>query len=173
MRVWTWSALVTAAAAACVTAASAQQPAGYGCTSTPSAAGTQTIRCASVTIVAESGAKFTLLDRDKNGQIDAVDLASKAVLVEAAKQKKGRTFEVITPQAIAAVRGTQWAVDAEGTKTSVFVQIGIVGVQRRPAPGRVDLGPGQGVDVDASAAPLDVRYWPEPRVTALLARLGR
>lgn len=167
---------VAALAAACLYAGAAsaqQQPAALGCTTSPSAAGTETVRCAGVTIVAESGARYTLLDRDRNGRIDGVDLQSKAVLVEAEKQKKGRTFEVITPQAIAAVRGTRWAVDAEGSKTSVFVQIGVVGVQRRPAPGRVELGPGQGVDVDASTTPLEVRYWPEPRVTALMARLGR
>ena len=40
-------------------------------------------------------------------------------------------FKVITPQAIAAVRGTKWAVDAVENQTSVFVVNGQVAVGRR------------------------------------------
>ncbi|MDB5501182.1 MAG: hypothetical protein JWR89_1084 [Tardiphaga sp.] len=171
MRLFILAAL---ALGACLGTASAQQ-AGMGCTAQPSAAGTQTLRCgAGLTIVAESGAQFTLLDRDGNGHVDAVELQSKAVFVEAPKKKTGKPFEVITPQAIAAVRGTKWAVDAEGTKTSVFVDTGRVAVRRTTAPGQVVLGPGEGVDVDAaSSAPLEVKRWGAPRVAALMARLGR
>jgi hypothetical protein len=155
-------------------AASAQQP-GMGCTATPVALGSpQTIRCgAGLTIIAEDGATFTLLDRDNNGRVDGIDLKSKAVLVTAPKKKTGQQFEVMTPQAIAAVRGTTWAVDAEGIKTSVFVDTGRVSVRRPTVPGRVVLGPGEGVDVDESATPLTVKRWPAPRVAALMARLGR
>ncbi|MET0720718.1 MAG: FecR domain-containing protein [Tardiphaga sp.] len=153
--------------------ASAQQP-GLGCTAQPSAAGTQTLRCGGgLTIVSESGAQLTLLDRDRNGHVDAVDLQSKAVFVDAPKKKTGKPFEVITPQAIAAVRGTKWAVDAEGAKTSVFVDTGRVAVRRVAAPGQVVLGPGEGVDVDGGTAPLEVKRWGAPRVAALMARLGR
>ena len=169
------SILAAAALVACTGIASAQQqPPGLGCTSQPSANQTQTLRCGGgVTIVAESGAQYTLLDRDGNGQVDSVDLQSKAVFVEAPKKKSGKPFEVITPQAIAAVRGTQWAVDAEGAKTSVFVDSGRVAVRRVAAPGQVVLGPGEGVDVDAGTTPLEVKRWPAPRVAALLGRLGR
>ena len=154
-------------------AASAQQP-GLGCSSQPSASQTQTVRCGSgITIIAESGAQFTLLDRDRNGHVDAVDLKSKAVFVEAPKKKTGKPFEVITPQAIAAVRGTKWAVDAEAAKTSVFVDSGRVAVRRVANPGQVVLGPGEGVDVEAGTTPLDVKRWGAPRVAALMARLGR
>jgi ferric-dicitrate binding protein FerR (iron transport regulator) len=174
MRVLRWTAAaMVAAASVYATQASAQQQ-GFGCTTAGQPGQPQTVHCAGgVTIVAESGARFTLLDRDRNGRVDGVDLQSKAVLVEVPKQKPGRRFEVMTPQAIAAVRGTRWAVDAEGGKTSVFVQTGRVGVQRVNGPGNVVLGPGEGVDVDASATPLEVRRWPAPRVAALMARLGR
>jgi hypothetical protein len=144
------------------------------CTTEPSNYGTQTHRCSGgVTIVAESGARYTLLDRDRNGVVDAVDLRGKAVLVDAPPQRKGTRFEVITPQAIAAVRGTKWAVDVAEPRTSVFVVGGSVGVRRRAGPGRVVLGPGEGVDVDPGSAPLTVRRWPQPRVDALLSRLGQ
>ena len=77
-----------------------------------------------------------------------------------------------TPQAIAAVRGTKWAVDAQSGKTSVFVVDGRVGVQRPSSSASVLLGPGEGVDVEAGTTPLIVRRWPAARVSALMARLG-
>jgi len=151
------------------------QPAGMGCASAQGANSAQTLRCrGDVIIVAEDGAKFTLQSRNKGGDVDAVDLQGKAVLVDAPKQKAKQRLQVITPQAIAAVRGTKWAVDVQETRTSVLVLRGSVAV-RRPGGGRqVTLGPGEGVDVDrGSAEPLTVKRWGQPRVDALLARLGQ
>jgi hypothetical protein len=167
------SALAVAAVLISVSISHAQSPP-IGCTAEPAASGAQTLRCrGGVVIVAEAGAQFATRDRDRNGVIDAVELQTKAVLVDAPKQAPGRRFEVITPQAIAAVRGTRWAVDAEGAKSSVLVIDGQVGVRRRAGRARVLLGPGEGVDVDDGATPLTVRRWPQPRVDALLQRLGR
>jgi hypothetical protein len=144
-----------------------------GCTSAPSAAASLTLRCDNgITIVAENGAKFELKDRNRDGRVDSAELSSKALLIEVAKKPGGNRFEVVTPQAIAAVRGTRWAVDAADGKTSVLVVNGRVSVGR-PAGGRgVVLGPGEGVDVEATGA-LAVKRWPPARVAALLARLGR
>ena len=153
-------------------AAATAQPA--GCTAGPSAATAQTLRCGGVIIVAENGAQYTMLDRDGNGIVDGIELRSKTVLVDAPKQRAGTRFEVITPQAIAAVRGTKWAVDAQDGRTAVFVFGGQVDVRRRAGRSRVVLGPGEGVDVEqGAAAPLVVRRWPQPRVAGLLARLGQ
>ena len=82
-------------------------------------------------------------------------------------------FQVTTPQAIAAVRGTQWAVDVAGAKTSVFVVSGRVAVRRSASRTGVELGPGEGVDVEAGTGPLTVRRWPIARANALMARFGR
>lgn len=173
MRVLTQATIILAALIGWIHAASAQSS-NFGCTSSSSPAQSQTLTCSGgVTIVAESGARFTLLDRDRNGRVDGIDLQSKAVLVSAPKQKSGRRFEVMTPQAIAAVRGTEWAVDAEGAKTSVFVQTGRVSVRRATSAASVTLGPGEGVDADATTTPLQVRQWGAPRIAALMARLGR
>ena len=151
----------------------AAQPATLGCTSTPTALGTQTLRCpTAITIVSESGAKFELRDRNRDGQVDSVELSSKALLIEVPKKPGGNRFDVTTPQAIAAVRGTKWAVDAEGGKTSVFVAEGRVRVARRAGRGNVTLGPGDGVDVEATGE-LIVKRWPPARVSALMARLGQ
>jgi len=151
----------------------AGQPANMGCSSENSTHATQTLRCeGGMTIVAEDGARYTLQDRDRNGRVDSAKLSSKALLLEVPKKPGGNKFQVITPQAIAAVRGTKWAVDAVENKTSVFVVTGRVAVGRRTGSHSVTLGPGEGVDVEA-AAPLTVKRWPPARVSALMARLGQ
>ncbi len=123
----------------------AQQPIAPGCVVEQTLlTGRQTLRCEpNVTIVAESGAQYTLVDRDKNGQVDAANLGSKALLVDAPKTRGRASFQVITPQAIAAVRGTKWAVDVAADKTSVFVVRGSVAVRRHSAGRGVTLGPGE------------------------------
>lgn len=151
--------------------ASAQQPAANGCANEQKPGAGQILRCGGgLTIVAEDGAKFTLQGRAQ--QVDGVDLQSKAVLIDAPRRKGTGRFQVITPQAIAAVRGTKWAVDAQDARTSVLVLAGQVAV-RRPggAGGEVTLGPGEGVDVEPGSGVLEVKRWGQPRVDALLARL--
>jgi ferric-dicitrate binding protein FerR (iron transport regulator) len=150
----------------------AAQPASQGCASENSPGMTQTLHCdAGITIVTEDGAKYTL-QSGRNGRVDAVELDSKALLIEVAPKPGGNKFQVVTPQAIAAVRGTKWAVDATGNKTSVFVVNGRVGVGRRTGGRGVTLRPGEGVDVEPGD-PLTVKRWAPARVSALLARLGQ
>jgi ferric-dicitrate binding protein FerR (iron transport regulator) len=71
------------------------------------------------------------------------------------------------------VRGTKWAVDVQGGKTSVFVVRGQVGVRRPANSAAVVLGSGQGVDVAPGGGTLEVKRWKPARVTALMARLGQ
>jgi ferric-dicitrate binding protein FerR (iron transport regulator) len=134
----------------------------------------QVLRCQDgVTLEADPGADFTLLDRNRDGQPDAATLRSRALLVDVQARSGRRGFQVLTPQAIAAVRGTRWAVDVSGGKTSVFVLNGRVAVRRANARREVNLGPGEGVDVEAGdRAALIVKRWPRPRVNALLGRFG-
>jgi ferric-dicitrate binding protein FerR (iron transport regulator) len=156
----------------------AQPATNAGCTPSTTAAGTQTWRCDNgITIVAENGARFELKDANRDGHIDSVELSSKALLVEVPKKPGGNPFKVLTPQAIAAVRGTKWAVDVaeaktSDAKTSVFVADGRVEVSRRSRGRGVVLGVGEGVDVEATG-PLTVKTWGQPRVDALMARLGQ
>ena len=94
----------------------------------------QILRCQDgLTIVAETGAQFTLADRDRDGNVDSATLRLKALLIEGPAGKAKVRFQVITPQAIAAVRGTKWAVDVEQSKSSVFVVTGRVAVRRPDA----------------------------------------
>ena len=125
-----------------------------------------------LTIIAENGARFALEDRDNDGNVDLVRLWRRALLLVVI-QAAGRDVHVITPQAITAVRGTKWAVDVGGGKTSVFVASGAIGVRRPSAGSGVVLTRGEGVDVDNSRSPLQVKTWGAPRVAALMARLGQ
>jgi hypothetical protein len=126
-----------------------------------------------LTITKEAGAKLTLEDRNSDGRPDAAKLESKAVLIDLPRSDNATGFEVITPQAIAAVRGTRWAVDVAPGKTSVLVVRGRVGVHRPARDAAVVLGPGEGVDVEANTTRLTVKRWPAKRRAALLARLGQ
>ena len=150
------------------------QPANSPCASENSAGGTRTLNCeGGVTIVAENGARFTLQTSGRKGRVAGVELSSKALLIEVPAKSGENKFQVTTPQAIAGVRGTKWAVDVAENKTSVFVVDGRVAVGRR-VPGRgVTLGTGEGVDVEEGGAPLTVKRWAPARVSALMARLGQ
>ncbi|MBP0617566.1 FecR domain-containing protein [Jiella sp. KSK16Y-1] len=99
----------------------------------------------------------------------SLDLDDRAILIEVSPRD---SFQVLTPHAIATVRGTVFAVDVESGTSSVFVVDGKVEVSRRDGSSAVLLGPGEGVDV-RPGEPLTVRNWPQPRVDALLARFGR
>jgi len=152
--------------------AAAQAP-NLGCTLESSNFAAQTLRCeGGVTIVIENGARYSLIDRARKGRVDGVELNSKAVLIDAPARPSGTRFQVITPQAIAAVRGTRWAVDAAENKTSVFVVTGRVAVGHRTSSHSVTLGAGEGVDVE-EGAPLTVKRWAPARVSALMARHGQ
>ncbi|ANK85830.1 MULTISPECIES: FecR domain-containing protein [Rhizobium] len=169
----TFLKLFAAALVACLIPhdAALAQPA--GCAISRDAGARQTLSCpGGVKVTAEAGASFQLSDRNRDGSPDSASVRRKAILVDVDGSQHAGGFQVVTPQAIAAVRGTQWAVDVAGGKTSVFVVRGSVAV-RRPAGEPVVLSPGEGVDVSSGTESLVVRRWPAPRVAALLARLGQ
>lgn len=93
-----------------------------------------------------------------------------AVLVETGV--RATRFQILTPHAIASVRGTVWAVDVGASGTAVFVRDGRVSVSRRDGSESVVLSPGEGVDV-TPGEPLVVKRWGAARVEGLLARFGR
>ena len=125
-----------------------------------------------LTVTAEAGARFELLDRNGDKVLDTVRLRDKAVLVDVPRGRIGSGFQVVTPQAIAAVRGTRWAVDVKDGATAVFVVRGRVSVRRPQSAASVVLDPGEGVNVGVGAAPLAVHRWSAQTAAALLARLG-
>ena len=133
----------------------------------------QVIRCrGGLTVEAAAGADYTLGDHGRDVIPDSASLRGGALLVNAPTRSGTPSFQIHTPQAIAAVRGTEWAVEVPGGKTAVFVVSGRVSV-RRPGGPAVTLGSGQGVDIGSDRAPLEVKRWSAERATSLLARFGR
>lgn len=126
-----------------------------------------------LSVIVEKGARYTLLSRSGGKNVDAVRLEGKALLLDFSGRGGSAGVEVVTPQAIAAVRGTKWVVDVAKGSTSVFVIAGRVEVRRSNETSKVSLQPGEGVDVDEGSGPLTIKRWPTSRVNALLSRLGQ
>ena len=119
----------------------------------------------------EPSVQSKVLTRAGNAPPRALELDKGAAFIEVAPGS--RPTQIRTPHAIAAVRGTTYVVDVSDTGTSVFVVEGEVEVRKADdQSGIVVLGQGEGVDVAADTG-LEVRRWPAPRVSGLLARFGR
>src|SRR5688500_12955622 len=72
----------------------------------------EVLACADgLTISAERGAEYQLLDRNRDRRPDGAELKSRALLIELPARKRQGGFQILTPHAIASVRGTVWAVD--------------------------------------------------------------
>jgi ferric-dicitrate binding protein FerR (iron transport regulator) len=127
------------------------------------------LQCGATLVVRTApGAGYHSTEAPKTVQLD-----DGALLLEFHPSPEHSTFQILTPHAIIAVRGTKWAVDVTSERTSVFVIAGSVKVSRLEAPSSVILKPGEGADVvKGDAAPLVVKRWPEKRVRALLSRFG-
>jgi hypothetical protein len=83
----------------------------------------------------------------------------------------GGAFEVETETAVAAVRGTDWLMEAVPEKTSVAIISGIVAVTGRAGGAAALLQrPGDGVDVPSGKPPEAVHRWGQQRFQSLLAR---
>lgn len=121
-------------------------------------------------IEAEAAADLRIDSGSSTSRPGAVSLSSDAVLVEL--PSASGPFQILTPHAIASVRGTVYAVDVNAARTSVFVVRGEVSVGPATGPGEVTLGPGEGIEVSPGAA-LEVKRWPAEKVSRLLARFGR
>jgi hypothetical protein len=101
----------------------------------------------------------------------SVQLDSGALLIEFKPQKR-REFQILTPEVIASIRGTRWAMEVKPGLTSTLVLRGTVVVARKDGTGQVAVGPGQGVDVSTAGQlqPITVKAWAPPRVKELLDR---
>ncbi|GAA0780029.1 iron dicitrate transport regulator FecR [Roseibium denhamense] len=123
-----------------------------------------------VVLDAEAAAQLGLTTPSGQQRPDGAELESDAVLIEV--DPGSGPFQIRTPHAIAAVRGTTYVVDVTADTTSVFVREGVVEVTRLDGSEPVLLEAGDGVDVTAQD-PLIVRQWPQDRVNRLLSRFGR
>lgn len=129
------------------------------------------LNCAGNLVIEMDAATKMGIVTGRDGLPGRVTLSQGTVLIEV--QPGGTTPQIRTPHAIAAVRGTLYAVEIQSESTAVFVVRGAVNVRHlRGSGGSVDLGAGQGVDVTPGQG-LDVKTWGEARVRNLLSRFGR
>jgi hypothetical protein len=146
-----------------------------GCVLSPDkrSADDKILRCGTaLTVRPAPGTVYHALDAGADRPPGSVQLDSGALLIEFHPTAKRRDFQILTPQAIAAVRGTSWAVEVKPGQSSVLVLTGAVRVARANNAGAVVLRPGQGVDVTDAGEPLQIKQWPSQRVQALLSRFG-
>jgi ferric-dicitrate binding protein FerR (iron transport regulator) len=102
----------------------------------------------------------------------AVQLNSGALLIEFHPDSPQIKFQILTPLAIAAVRGTKWAMEVSPKRTSTLVLEGAVAVTSRRLNQYVVLTEGQGVDISEGDTSVTQKQWGEARVRALLSRFG-
>jgi hypothetical protein len=95
-----------------------------------------------------------------------------ALLIEFHPAKPKEKFQILTPLAIAAVRGTKWAMDVTKDQTSTLVLNGVVAVTNRRLNQFVVLNEGQGVDITPADTSVVKKTWGDERVRALLSRFG-
>lgn len=123
-----------------------------------------------IILEAEAAAALGFLREDADGRPTVVELLSRGALIEVTP--RSGAFQIRTPHAIAAVRGTEYVVDVTAASTAIFVSQGAVTVSRADGSEPVVLTDGLGVDV-TPGQPLVVRRWPQDRVDGLLSRFGR
>jgi len=114
------------------------------------------------------GTRYKLITREGQPLPSGAELDSDALMIE-----REKPFQILTPHAIAAVRGTKWAVEVKAKQSSTLVISGAVEVKRRDGKRTVTLKDGEGVDVARGGGPLEVKRWKKKRVRALLARFGQ
>jgi len=150
------------------------QPA--GCTLTPDDKNPseQILRCGdSLTIRNAPDTRYELTGQNRQQPLGAVRLESGALLIEFTASERQKRFQILTPHAIAAVRGTQWAVEVNPDRTSTLVISGVVEVMRPKQRKGALLHDGEGSDVSAGRDPITVKRWGQARIDALMARFGQ
>jgi hypothetical protein len=131
------------------------------------------LRCGDDLVVrATPGTRYHPVDQRGNEPPKALQLDTGALMIEFHPNNMQKDFQILTPQAVAAVRGTKWVVDVSGARTSTLVISGEVAVVGLRADKTVVLKPGEGADISAGTDSFAAKRWPEERVRALLARFG-
>ena len=127
---------------------------------------------ANLTVRAAPGARYQPLYKKGDPLPVGIRLNDGALLIEFQPARWGEDFQILTPLAIAAVRGTEWAVDVAKGRTSVLVIDGSVGVTNRRLNRYVIVTEGEGVDITPADTSTVQKTWGEARKRALLARFG-
>jgi hypothetical protein len=125
-----------------------------------------------LTVRPAQGARYQPLYKKGGALPVGIRLNDGALLIEYHPASPNEKFQILTPLAIAAVRGTKWAMDVTKAQTSTLVLSGAVAVTNRRLNEFVVLTEGQGVDITATDTSMVQKTWGEARVRALLSRFG-
>ena len=125
-----------------------------------------------LTVRGAQGTRYRMLYTKGDPVPAAIRLDDGALLIEFQRSLWRQDFQILTPLAIAAVRGTKWAVEVTRARTSVLVLSDTVGVTHRRLNQYVILTEGEGVDITPTDTSTVQKRWAEARVRALLARFG-
>jgi hypothetical protein len=125
-----------------------------------------------LTVRAAPGARYQPLYKKGDPLPVGIRLNDGALLIEFHPASPQEKFQILTPLAIAAVRGTKWAMDVTKAQTSTLVLNGAVAVTNRRLNKFVVLTEGQGVDITPTDTSVVQKTWGEARVRALLSRFG-
>ena len=125
-----------------------------------------------LTVRPAQGARYQPLYKKGDPLPVGIRLNEGALLIEYHPASPQEKFQILTPLAIAAVRGTKWAMDVTKAQTSTLVLNGAVAVTNRRLNKYVVLTEGQGVDITPTDTSMVQKTWGEARVRALLSRFG-
>ena len=125
-----------------------------------------------LTVRPAQGARYQPLFQKGDPLPVGIRLNDGALLIEYRPASPNEKFQILTPLAIAAVRGTKWAMDVTKARTSTLVLNGAVAVTNRRLNQFVVLTAGQGVDITPTDTSMVQKTWGEARVRALLSRFG-
>jgi hypothetical protein len=125
-----------------------------------------------LTVHPAQGARYRPLYKKGDPLPVGIRLDDGALLIEFHPASPEEKFQILTPLAIAAVRGTKWAMEVTSARTSTLVLAGAVAVTNRRLNEYVVLTEGEGVDITPADTSMVQKRWGEARVRALLSRFG-
>ena len=105
------------------------------------------VRRKALTVRAAQGTRYRTLYTKGDPLPVAIRLDDGALLIEFHPASPQEKFQILTPLAIAAVRGTKWAMEVTKARTSTLVLAGAVAVTNRRLNQYVVLNEGEGVDI--------------------------
>jgi FecR protein len=132
------------------------------------------LRCGdSLTVQPAPGTRYRPVYNKGQPLPAAIRLDDGALLIEFHPSPQREDFQILTPLAVAAVRGTKWAMEVIPARTSTLVLSGAVAVTNHRLNQYVILTDGQGVDITPTDTTMVQKRWGDARVRALLSRFGQ
>jgi hypothetical protein len=127
-----------------------------------------------ITIAPGTRVTIDKYDVDDSGTRQEGELTVSSGLLRAVVSAGSGTpnFEVKTATGVAAVRGTDWYIDAQGDATRVYVITGTVSLSDRAGGSSVTIPPMEASSVDVRKAPTKIQPVTQLELSALAQRTG-